>query len=132
MYIFGYSSLNGSSIGIISRPPTCLTNCLALGCHLLLRTCKHAWAEFLWESQRLFVPNHGSLSGEIGEFIEIYLDSIELESCPDFSKPPVPPESFCPISEDDFELLAEALTEVTELIEEAEVDEEDFEDEEDE
>ncbi len=60
------------------------------------------------------------------------LDSIELESCPEFSKKPVPPESFCPINEDDFELLAEAVTEVTEFIEEVILDEDDFDDEEDE
>lgn len=60
------------------------------------------------------------------------LDSIELESCPDFSKKSALPESFCPISEDDFELLAEAITEVTEFIEEVILDEEDFDDEEDE
>ena len=60
------------------------------------------------------------------------LDTIELESCPGFSKQPVDPESFCPISEDDFELLAEALTEVTELIEEVIDDDEEFDEEEDE
>ena len=41
-------------------------------------------------------------------------DSIELESYPDFSKLHIEPESFFRISEDDFELLAEALTEITE------------------
>ncbi|MFN2208013.1 MAG: hypothetical protein ACK2UT_18970, partial [Candidatus Promineifilaceae bacterium] len=33
------------------------------------------------------------------------LDSVELESCPDFSLAPAESEMFCPISEDDFELL---------------------------
>lgn len=60
------------------------------------------------------------------------LDTIELESCPGFSKQPVEPESLCPISEDDFELLAEALTEVTELIEDVDDDDDDFEEDEDE
>ena len=41
-------------------------------------------------------------------------DSIELESYPDFGKLHIEPESFFRISEDDFELLAEALTEITE------------------
>ncbi len=62
----------------------------------------------------------------------IPLDTIELESCPEFSKHPVAPETFCPISEDDFELLAEAVTEVTEFIEEIILDEEDFDEDEDE
>lgn len=60
------------------------------------------------------------------------LDAIELESCPEFGKKPVKPESFCSISEDDFELLAEALTEITELEDEIDEDEDDFEEEEDE
>ncbi len=41
-------------------------------------------------------------------------DSIELESYPDFRKLHIEPEAFYRISEDDFELLAEALTEITE------------------
>jgi len=59
------------------------------------------------------------------------LDAIELESCPNFSTQSVLPESFCPISEDDFELLSEALTEVSVEEEEA-LGEEEFDDEEDE
>ena len=62
----------------------------------------------------------------------VNLDAIELESCPDFSAQAVASESFCPISEDDFELLSEALTEVTEFIEEVISDDEEFEEEEDE
>jgi hypothetical protein len=62
----------------------------------------------------------------------VHLDAIELESCPGFSAQPVDPESFCPISEDDFELLAEALTEVAVLEEEASLDDEEYDDEEDE
>lgn len=41
-------------------------------------------------------------------------DSIELESYPDFRKLHIESEAFYRISEDDFELLAEALTEITE------------------
>ena len=62
----------------------------------------------------------------------VLLDAIELESCPNFGAEPVPPESFCPINEDDFELLAEALTEVTEFIEEVILGDEEFDEEEDE
>ena len=60
------------------------------------------------------------------------LVSIELESCPEFGSEKIEPETFCPISEDDFELLAEALTEITELEEELADDDDDFDDEEDE
>ena len=59
------------------------------------------------------------------------LPAYQRDSCPGFSAEPVDAESFCPISEDDFELLAEALTEVTELIEEVILDDEEY-DEEDE
>jgi hypothetical protein len=62
----------------------------------------------------------------------VHLDAIELESCPGFSAKPVDPESFCPISEDDFELLAEALTEVAVLEEETGSDDDEFDEEEDE
>jgi hypothetical protein len=48
------------------------------------------------------------------------LDSVELESCPDFSSVPAESEMFCPISEDDFELLSELLTEISEDEEEDE------------
>ncbi|WP_374685837.1 hypothetical protein [Promineifilum sp.] len=52
----------------------------------------------------------------------VSVDSIELESYPDFGKLHVDVEGFYRISEDDFELLAEALTEITED-EEEEVEE---------
>ncbi len=52
----------------------------------------------------------------------VSVDSIDLESYPDFGKLPIEPEAFYRISEDDFELLAEALTEITED-EEEEVEE---------
>lgn len=62
----------------------------------------------------------------------VKLNAIELESCPDFSAQPVLPETLCPISEDDFELLSEALTEATELAEEVALAGEEFDEEEDE
>jgi hypothetical protein len=63
----------------------------------------------------------------------VTLDSVELESCPDFSNAPVALEAFCPITEDDFELLAELLAEISEDDEDTlDEDEEDFEDEDDE
>ena len=52
----------------------------------------------------------------------VSVDSIDLESYPDFGKLHVDGEAFYRISEDDFELLAEALTEITED-EEEEVEE---------
>ncbi len=52
----------------------------------------------------------------------VSVDSIDLESYPDFGKLHIEVESFYRISEDDFELLAEALTEITED-EEEEVEE---------
>lgn len=52
----------------------------------------------------------------------VSVDSIELESYPDFGKLQIEVEAFYRISEDDFELLAEALTEITED-EEEEVEE---------
>ena len=57
-------------------------------------------------------------------------DSVELESYPKFRNMRLTPEMFLEISEDDFELLAETLTEVSE--DEIEEEEEDFEEEEDE
>ncbi len=52
----------------------------------------------------------------------VSVDSIDLESYPDFGKLHIDGEAFYRISEDDFELLAEALTEITED-EEEEVEE---------
>ncbi len=62
----------------------------------------------------------------------VTLDSIELESIPNFGHQKLNGEMFCTISEDDFELLAEALTEVSEDEDEEEDEDEDFEDDEDE
>lgn len=44
----------------------------------------------------------------------VWLDSVELESQPKFKTMLDDPETYLPISEDDFELLAEALTEYVE------------------
>jgi hypothetical protein len=61
------------------------------------------------------------------------LDSIELESCPNFPGKDVHAEAFCSINEDDFELLAEALTEVSEDdFDDDALDDDDLDDDEDE
>ncbi|GIK58038.1 MAG: hypothetical protein BroJett015_37010 [Chloroflexota bacterium] len=56
----------------------------------------------------------------------VEVDTVELESQPRFRRLRLEAETYLPISEDDFELLAEALTEVTE---EEDVDEEEVEEE---
>lgn len=61
----------------------------------------------------------------------VRIDSVELESYPHLKSMPIQPESFLEISEDDFELLAEILTEVSEDETEDE-DEDDFDEDEDE
>jgi len=55
----------------------------------------------------------------------VTFDSVELESCPNFAANPVDVEMFCPTSEDDFELLSELLTEISEDDDEDDVDEDD-------
>ena len=61
------------------------------------------------------------------------LDTIELESCPSFPNKDDIVEALCTINEDDFELLAEALTEVSEEdIDDDTLDDDDLEEEEDE
>ena len=60
----------------------------------------------------------------------VTVDSIDLESYPDFGKTHIENETLFRISEDDFELLAEALTEITEDEEEDTEDYEEYEDEE--
>ena len=57
------------------------------------------------------------------------IDSVELESQPRFKRLRLEAEAFFPINEDDFELLAEALTEVAEDEEEEEEEEEEYEEE---
>ena len=58
-------------------------------------------------------------------------DSVELESQPRFKRLRLEAEEFLRINEDDFELLAEALTEVAEDEEEEADDDEDFEEDDD-
>ncbi|MCC6607845.1 MAG: hypothetical protein IT327_31855 [Anaerolineae bacterium] len=58
------------------------------------------------------------------------IDSVELESQPRFKRLRLEAEAFYSINEDDFELLAEALTEVAEDEEEEEEEEEEYEEEE--
>lgn len=60
----------------------------------------------------------------------VSVDSVELESYPDFRRQHLEAEGFYRISEDDFELLAEALTEVTEDEDEDSDDYEEYEEEE--
>jgi hypothetical protein len=55
----------------------------------------------------------------------VTFDSVELESCPDFASSPVEVEMFCPTSEDDFELLSELLTEISEEDDEDDIVDED-------
>ena len=63
----------------------------------------------------------------------VQADSVELESCPQFKTKALMPEAFLEINEDDFELLAEMLTEVSEdEAEEIEEEEDDYEEEDDE
>lgn len=59
----------------------------------------------------------------------VSIDSVELESYPNLMKMRLQPESFLKMSEDDFELLAELLTEVSEDDEEDLEDEEEYEEE---
>lgn len=54
------------------------------------------------------------------------IDTIELESQPEFKKMSLPPESLLEINEDDFELIAEYVTEVLEEIEEEIEDDDDY------
>jgi hypothetical protein len=64
--------------------------------------------------------------------VGVTIDSVELESIPDFGQTRVQAGAFYKISEDDFELLAEALTEITEGEEEDVEDLDDFEEDSDE
>jgi hypothetical protein len=53
-------------------------------------------------------------------------DAVELESQPNFRKLYLQPENFLPITEDDFELLAELLTEIAEEEEDDDSDEDEY------
>jgi hypothetical protein len=55
----------------------------------------------------------------------VTFDSVELESCPGFASIPADIEIFCPISEVDFELLSELLTEISEEDDEDDISDED-------
>ena len=59
-------------------------------------------------------------------------DSIELESQPNFRTLELAPESFLKITEDDFELLAEILTEIAESDDDEDLEDEEFEEEDEE
>lgn len=61
--------------------------------------------------------------------LAVPLDSIELESLPDFRVQLQQPDAYLPISEDDFELLAELLTEVTDVEDDELLEDEDEEEE---
>jgi hypothetical protein len=78
------------------------------------------------EKAYFFPVDIDAASGSLDEGVGI--DSVELESIPDFGQTRVEPGAFYKISEDDFELLAEALTEITEGEEEDLEDLEEFED----
>ena len=59
-------------------------------------------------------------------------DSLELESQPNFKKLTLEPESYLRVNEDDFELLAELLTEIAENNEEEDLDNKEYEEEDEE
>lgn len=62
----------------------------------------------------------------------VSIDGVELESQPNFSKLPLRPELYIEINEDDFEMLSEALIEISEDDELVEDDDDDIEPDEDE
>ncbi len=62
----------------------------------------------------------------------VQADSVEMESCPHFKTKALVSEAFLEINEDDFELLAEMLTEVSEDEAEEIEDDDEYEEEEDE
>lgn len=80
------------------------------------------------DSMLFFPLDIDAVSSSLEKGVDI--ESVELESQPNFKRLRLEPESFLPINEDDFELLAELLTEVAE--EEEEEEEEDEYEEEDE
>lgn len=80
------------------------------------------------ETAEFFPLDIDAVSSKLDKGADI--DSVELESQPRFKRLRLEAEAFYPINEDDFELLAEALTEVAEDEEEEEDDDEDFEDDE--
>jgi len=79
------------------------------------------------ETAEFFPIDIDAVSSKLDKGADI--DSVELESQPRFKRLRLEAEAFYPINEDDFELLAEALTEVAEEEEEEEEEEDDFEEE---
>ncbi len=77
------------------------------------------------ETAEFFPIDIDAVSSKLDKGADI--DSVELESQPRFKRLRLEPEAFYSINEDDFELLAEALTEVAEEEEEEEEEEEDYE-----
>ena len=77
------------------------------------------------ESAEFFPIDIDAVSSKLDKGADI--DSVELESQPRFKRLRLEAESFYSINEDDFELLAEALTEVAEDEEEEEEEEEEYE-----
>lgn len=82
------------------------------------------------ESAEFFPLDIDAVSSKLDKGADI--DSVELESQPRFKRLRLEAEAFYPINEDDFELLAEALTEVAEDEEDEAEDEADYDEEEDE
>ncbi|GJM40069.1 MAG: hypothetical protein DHS20C20_03510 [Ardenticatenaceae bacterium] len=79
------------------------------------------------ESADFFPLDIDAFSSKLDKGADI--DSVELESQPRFKRLRLQAEEFYSINEDDFELLAEALTEVAEDEEEEAEDEDDYEEE---
>ncbi len=77
------------------------------------------------ETAEFFPIDIDAVSSKLDKGADI--DSVELESQPRFKRLRLEAESFYSINEDDFELLAEALTEVAEDEEEEEEEEEEYE-----
>ena len=81
------------------------------------------------ETAQFFPLDIDAVSSKLDKGADI--DSVELESQPRFKRLRLEAEAFYSINEDDFELLAEALTEVAEDEEEEEEDDDDFEEDDD-
>jgi hypothetical protein len=77
------------------------------------------------ETAEFFPIDIDAVSSKLDKGADI--DSVELESQPRFKRLRLEAEAFYPINEDDFELLAEALTEVAEDEEEEDDEEDDYE-----
>jgi hypothetical protein len=74
------------------------------------------------DSMFFFPIDIDAVSSSLEKGVDI--DTVELESQPNFKRLRLESETFLPINEDDFELLAELLTEVAEEEEEEEEEEE--------